>query len=100
MGETVEPSARFDREEPVSHDGDKVLASSTDQLDAYGVVNVPKPKAPLTYPDLNSRMPRQWMKVEQHAGRLERLVNLAKDVDHALGRQSSQRVREDGDVED
>ena len=90
MDEAIEPTARFDNEEPLSHDGIEVPASGTDQLDAEGVVNVPKRKAPLTYPDLNLRMPRQWMKVEQHAGRRERLVNLAKDVDHALGRQSSQ----------
>lgn len=90
MGEVIEPSARFDKEESLSHDGIKMLASSTDQLDAYGVVNVPERNPPLTYPDLNLRMPRQWMKIEQHARGLKRLVNLAKDVDHALGRQSSQ----------
>lgn len=98
MDAVVEPSARFDRQEPVTHDGIKALASSTDQLDAHDVFDVSKPQPPLTDPNLNSRMPRQRMKIEQHAGRLERLVDPAKDVDHALGRQSSQRVREDRDV--
>lgn len=76
MDPPIEPAPCFDAEYPLTHDVLETRTRSANFLYECGVVEEPQTDPTTAAPDLNPRMARQRMKVEQYTARPKRLVCL------------------------
>lgn len=95
----IECASALEAEKALALDGKKAFSGLSDGAIVLTSIKRADGDRAIRTHDLYSDILRLWMEVEQHTGRPESLVDLSQDVHDALDGQSSQGVREYGDVE-